>query len=244
MKTRIMKTRIEVILTALVFALSAGLAAHAAESPSSMPDWIKGHLEIGTRVTYFWLTDSKRDPNSGIDDSPGSFYGSINELDGKQDYLPLKIFVDYKFNRYFGAELTWDQFRADTITQNDGHTDGSINLIGPIASLFARCPTDTRFTPYVGGGIAYFFADFEENSVWHDPPGRGEIQTMDLNNEWAWLFYGGCNINISGPWSADMIVRYTKVETDGIHWNNGGIGGYPSFPMSNVSAGIGLRYSF
>ena len=203
---------------------------------------------IGTRITYFWLRDRKRDFQAGIGATPGSFYGSINQLDAQQNYLPLKIFVDYKFSPYCGVELMYDQLRADAITQIDGHSDGTINLIGPIASIIGRYPNATRLTPYAGLGVAYFFAKFDENPRWSEPPGRNFRQTFELDNTAGWIVCGGCDVKISGPWSADLFLRYTEVDVSGIHWLNGqenNIGGrHPDFPLSNIAAGMGVRYSF
>ncbi|MCX7008534.1 MAG: hypothetical protein NTY53_15000, partial [Kiritimatiellaeota bacterium] len=77
-------------------------------------EWWQG-LEIGTRVTWVSLTDSKR-PVSATTADMGSFYGSINQLDPVQNYLPLKLFVDYKFCPYGGVELAWDYFSVRTLT--------------------------------------------------------------------------------------------------------------------------------
>lgn len=229
-------------------ALTQPSAINAQRLHAADDDAFLQNFEAGTRISYFWLRDRKRDFNSGVDNTPGSFYGSINQLDAVENALPIKVFVNYKFSPYWGVELTYDQIRANTITQIDGHADGTINLIGPVASFFGRYPNATRFTPYAGIGVAYFFSKFDENPLWHDPPGRNEIQNMDLNNTCGWVAYGGSAIKISGPWSADLRIRYTKVDVSGIHRLNGyenKIGGRsPEFPLSNIAADLGVRYSF
>jgi len=213
--------------------------------------WWK-NFEIGTRSTYFWIRDDKRGATQ-LPGNAGNYYGSINELVEVEDPWPLKIFVDYKINPYWGVELTWDQIKAKTYTQVDptsgwgGYSDGTLSLIGPEASVFARYPNDTIFTPYAGVGAVYYFASNTENGDWAHPYGDF-YQAFDPNNTWGWVFYGGCAIPLSGPWSADLFVRYTKVGVDGTHYQGFGaadsIGGQFTFPLSNVSAGLGVRYSF
>jgi outer membrane protein W len=244
-----MKAKKCIRLAAALLALPAVLSSRAAEPESTVPAWIKDHLEIGTRITYFSLRDDKRDPLSGIDGAPGSFYGSINQLDAVQNYLPLKLFVDYKFCPYGGIELTWDRIQADTITQLDGHTDGTIRLTGPIGSIFGRYPNGTRCTPYAGMGVGYFFAQFAENESWHNP--RGDfLQLFDLDNAWGWLVYGGLDVRLADHWSADFMIRYISMDVSGTHLQTGIEGGpyFPAgsftIPMSNTSLGLGVRYSF
>ena len=243
-----MKAKNYIRLSAALLALPAVLSSRAAEPESTLPAWIKDHLEIGTRITWFSLRDDKRDPLSGIDGAPGSFYGSINQLDTVQNYLPLKLFVDYKFCPYGGIELAWDYFSVRTITQVDGHTDGDLNLMGPMLSVFVRCPNSTPLTPYAGLGVAYYRVNFDENPDWHAPPGRPEIQTMDFDHTYGLFCYGGLLWTFADHWSADLYVRYTKLQdAEGTHWggpDGSDYNGSPSFPLSNVAAGLGVRYSF
>jgi len=226
----------------------SNLAARVAAANSAVPAWMKDHLELGTRFTYVWLRDHRRDPLSGIDGAPGSYYGSINELDPVQSYWPLKLFADYKFCPYGGVELALDYFSVRTITQLDGHTDGDLNLVGPQLSVFGRYPNATAFTPYAGAGLAYYHASFDENPDWHAPPGRPEIQTMDFTHTYGAFLYGGLLWDFAGHWSADLLVRYTWLrDADGTHWggpDGTDFNGSPSFPLSNIAAGVGIRYRF
>ena len=241
---------------ALMFALlmgSTAIGGYAVETVSSTPAWIKDHVEVGTRITYFMLRDDHRDFFGG-----NRFYGSINDLDVKQQYLPIKVFVAYKFNPYFGVELSLEQLDVETWSRNpqDGNswTDGTINLIGPIASVYARYPNATRFTPYAGLGLGYFFADFDYNAAWHHP---ADVQNYDptfyqefqLDDSLGWLVYGGVTANLTERWALDLQVRYMKLDVDGITLSSRGGSPYYengsfTFPMSNTSVGVGIRYSF
>lgn len=240
-----------VLLTMLV----AGLPGRAVEGTSTMPDWIKDHLEIGTRVTYFWLHDDYR--NWGTDNL-NHFTGSINNLEIQQQYLPVKLFVAYKINPYWGVELAAEQLEVETWSRPEATalepvpgspwTDGTINLVGPIASVFGRYPNATRFTPYAGVGAGYFFADFSEDAQWHHPR-DGRFQALDLDDTYGGVVYVGVMARINENWSADLLIRYIKMSVDGTFMvSDNGYSyredGDVTFPMSSTSVGLGVRYSF
>lgn len=210
--------------------------------------WWK-NIEIGTRATWVYLTDHQRDINA-VGASEGSFYGSINQLNPVQNNWPLKPFMAYKFCPHTGLELAWDSFSARTITRSDGHTDGDLNLMGPMLSYFIRYPNATGLTPYAGVGVVYYHVDFDEDASWHYP--RGSFtQLMDFDHTYGLLGYGGLMWKFAEQWSAELYIRYTKVDAEGVHWQGFNDGGNPlspsgdvSFPLSNIAAGLGVRYSF
>ena len=221
---------------------------------SSMAAWAANgnwwnNFEVGTRSTWIYLTDHQR-PITATSAEMGSFYGSINQLNPVQDYWPLKLFVDYKFCPYCGIELTYDFFSARTITREDGHTDGDLNLLGVLPSFFVRYPTELGLTPFAGAGIAYYHVNFDEDALWHAPPGRDEIQIMDFDHTYGLFAYGGLMWTFVKNCSVEISVRYTKMDAEGVHWqgpddgNPLHPGGAPSFPLSNVAASLGLHYSF
>ena len=226
-------------MTLLGFTLSVRVNAVEADG------WWK-NFEIGTRSTWVYLTDHQRDVNA-TSATMGSFYGSINQLNSVQNYWPFKPFVDYKFCPYGGVELAWDYCSVRTITRGDGHTDGDLNIMGPMLSVFVRYPNTTDLTPYAGAGVAYYRVDFNEDADWHNPPGRPEILTMDFDHTYGLFGYGGVIWKFADNWTADLYLRYTKVDAEGTHWEGPygtSYGGSPSFPLSNVAAGLGVRYSF
>ena len=234
------------LLTATALLSLFGLTAKAVEN-----DWTA--LDAGNNFAV-WLQpngdwyeadDATLDP---ANPQAGSFYGSINELDSVHDYWPFKLFVDYKFCTYGGVELAWDYFSARTITQQDGHTDGDLNMRGPLLSAFVRYPADFNLTPYAGAGFAYYKVEFDDNAYWHEPPGRNELQSMDFNHTWGLFVYGGVAWMFADHWSADLYVRYTKLQdAEGTHWagsDGSAYNGSPSIPLSNIATALGVRYSF
>jgi outer membrane protein W len=246
-----MKCRNKGLAVAVLVMLAAGWAGRAAaESETTLPDWVKDHLEIGTRVTYFMLHDDHRDFDGG-----NRFFGSINDLDVDQQYLPIKLFVAYKFNPYWGAELMVEQLDVETWSRRpDGAswTDGTINLLGPIASVFGRYPNATIFTPYAGVGVGYFFASFDADPKWHNKNGDNSfLLDMSLDDTLGWVGYIGLTARFDENWSVDLLVRYMQMNVDSRELTSIDGGPYTSpeqdhftFPLSNTSVGLGVRYSF
>ena len=234
------------ILRGLLITVCAANFLARVKAAEPEKEWWQG-FELGTRVTWTYLTDNKR-PVSATTESMGSFYGSINQLDAQQDYLPLKVFVDYNFCPYGGIELGWDSLSVRTITRGDGHTDGDLNLWGPALSVYVRCPLEYGLTPYAGVGLSYYTVSFDEDTSWHRPPRRPEVQTMDFDKTWGALLYGGLIWTFADHWSADLHLRYTKVQDAvGTHWagpNGNDYNGEPHIPLSNITTGLGIRYSF
>ena len=228
------------MLVAAGLVQSAGMAAWAQGAAGGSA--CAGHLEVGTRVTGFRLEDSSRS-------SDDRFYGSIDKLDAVQDYWPIKVFVDYNVNPYWGIDLTWDQVQADTITKEDGHNDGTLNVGGPIASVFVRYPGLAWMVPYAGGGVAYYFSEFNEENSWRYPPSNPGIrqQTFHPDDAVGWVVYAGVSVQVVEHWYADLYVRHTGVSVKGEHdvdvYYEVQTGDF-KFPLDNDAIGLGVRYAF
>lgn len=220
---------------------TADATAQDKTAPGFFDTFIAHHLELGTRISCFMLEDEKR---TGDD----SFYGSITELRAMQNYIPYKFFADYKINNWWGFELAWDRVQAGTITRSDGHNDGTIDVHGPMLSIFGRYANASPIEPYAGIGLGYFFVDFHEDSIWHQPRGEFE-QSFYMEDSWGWIAYAGLDVLIIDRWHADLLIRHMEVNADGTHYQTSPAGGdeYPtssfSFPMSNDSVSLGLRYA-
>lgn len=174
---------------------SAGRARPSNATAAASP---LNNFETGTRVTCCGLCDHKRDFYAGAGDNTweSSYYGSINQFDAVQDCLPLEVFVNCKFNPYW----VWSSHTSNSVL-TPLHKSMAIltvaaDLIGPIASLFVRYPNTTFLASCAGVGVACFLANFDEDPRRNNP--GYEIQTMDLDNTWGWVAYGGCNFKISG----------------------------------------------
>ncbi|MDD4870173.1 MAG: hypothetical protein PHR77_06400 [Kiritimatiellae bacterium] len=215
-------------------------------------EFIWGDIKIGTRLTYFRLLKNSSD----------SFIGTINQLDEDQNYMPIKLFADWFFTPTWGIEITWDTIKARTGTE-EGDCDGTFVLKGPMVSLIGRYLNDSPWTPYGGIGLAYFNADFDSATAWRlgyspnqewidagrpSEPYLGRIRTMNLNNPIGIVLNAGCEYKISDRWSADLYLRWTKVDVKAevlIHENGELWWDIPQekIPMDNIALGLGIRYS-
>lgn len=128
------------------------------ESESFNKKYLEGKLEIGTRMSYRYLTNADSGHQGGTYGS-GTYLGTIYALDEMQDYYPDKPFVTYYFSRYFGVELAYDSIEAETVAWNTSSdtvkTDGDVSLSGPTVALLARYPYNDKFTPYLGVGLGF-----------------------------------------------------------------------------------------
>jgi opacity protein-like surface antigen len=235
-------------------------------------EFLANRLEIGFRMTYFSLTDPKKD---------SGFLGSINELEEDQVSTPYP-YLRYYFTKYVGLEVGYDQLRAITRKSTTApadfpdykkskDSDGALNLEGPVLELLARYPNSSRFTPYAGAGVIFYSAEFEMESWWHngfqayfDPdyqtwveegkpewPNGGYRRTITLSDTTAYLVSGGCAVKIWRGIEIDAEVRYVQADADAhytlSHYGNidpNGDFGTFNFPLDNTAYQMSLKYSF
>jgi opacity protein-like surface antigen len=227
----------------------------------------RGHLEIGTRIVHFGIKK----------DTGGGFLGTIDKLDAKQNYDPTRIFAAWKggtVERFpWGVELTWERLAVNTITSSTGQNDGTLELSGPVLTVFARWPTPSRFTPFAGVGAVYFNRTHVTKGWWHhgfydaedwreadreyywwratgaEPwPNEGVTRTFDLEESWGWVFTAGCAAALIPNLEAELYFRYTGVDVDNTY--SLAFYGVPvdvrhnTFDLSNYAWGVGARYRF
>ena len=248
----------------VLFSLFACAAARAvvlktpgAAAPQNDVQWELGDFQVGTRMTYFTLLDSKRPEGD-------EFLNHLNELDANEDYAPTRLFVDYWFLPDFGVELTWDRFSADF--QNEGagaDGDGEVSVQGPMFSCVCRYQGLAYWTPYAGLGL--FIADvgfkhegwhhygFETKELWEEAgePEKahdGKSRHFSYDDDLGWVGFVGADIPVSEGWSVDLSLRYTDVDFKMSYFTavNHDIKQEASntIPFDNVALGLGVRYSF
>jgi len=213
-----------------------------------------GRVEIGTRTTLFSL----------IKDHKDTFLGTIDQLDARQDLAPYKLFASWRFHPQFGVELTWDAMEVHTVTKWDGHSDGKLEVGGPVLSFFGRYPTGTRWTPYAALGVSYFSATFKPTTWWglgypseeeylgYGSPSFGYFglgRHIDPQSAVGLALLAGCDIAIREHLSADVFLRYMSLDVDAHYYitNNGEVfddRGTTGIPLDNIALGLGVRYAF
>ncbi len=205
--------------------------------PDFYEDYLAGKLELGTRITYYKLTDTQRGKSND-----GSFIGSITELEENQDYTPFKLYAQYKFLPFLGAGITYDRVRAVT---RDGpleeNTDGTVDASGPIFYLTACYTNESRFTPFAELGLAYYFVDFDVDPRWS----QNGLRVMKVKDTTGLTLALGCDIEVIQHVAVNAYFRYAHVSEidtdfirDGVKLRTG------SFPISNYTFGLGVKFIF
>ena len=193
----------------------------------------KGKFEIGTRITHIiLLEDTRGEPFHD------SFVGSVTMLKEDQDYLPIKLYVQYRFLPALAAGVSYDRFGAKAVDY--GGSDGTSWMSGPLVYLSGRYINDSRFTPYGELGVAFYSGKFENAPGW----GSEGNKHFYLNDSQGFYVAAGCGMSLDDNWSADFYGRYMNLDVDGEYMMNGHHQEDILFTMSHVALGLGVKYSF
>jgi hypothetical protein len=196
--------------------------------------FVEDRIQVGFRISHKAL----------LNPSSESFIGSVNELSEQQHYLPPQLFLSVLLNRHLGIELSHDQIEAKTITSDDDHTDGVLNLRGPTLQVFGNYPfmmqvagnslrTDLR----AGFGIALLRGTFEDEPWWrHGFPGppdesqqlyadwlaagapewpnNGLQRHMSIEDDVTWFLAGSIQTRFYDRLSAELRLQYMPLQSD------------------------------
>ena len=224
-------------------AAQSGAAADYAAWDEALGGW-----EVGTRITHVILLEDHRGERDNPPENP-SFVGTVTKLNDEQDYLPYKFYVQYRLQPYLAIGVALDRFGAEAfdegrrdeegnLVEGTSGADGTTWLTGPLLYVSGRYLNDTMFTPYGELGLAHYFASFEESSGW------GSSKAFELDDPTGVYGAIGCEARFDGHWSADLYGRYMNVDVDGVYTVNGRERGDILFTMSNLTLGIGAKYTF
>ncbi len=253
----------------LLFLLAALLAgALQAQTWDPQDDPLVEHLRVGLRFRQTYLHDHTR----LMDDS---YRGSITHLSVKQDESPLTaLTLEWRFNRYLGTQLSWEQVRAETRTTQEteslNHSDGDISLFGPGLTLLLRYPNRTFITPFAGLGYTWLDATFVHNPAWQNGfggdtreadyaawiaagsppwPNKGYRRTITLEDTAGWMLAYGLDFQITDQLDVTLAVQIMDVDgadlTQRLTYIDTVVETrHGTFPMSNTSYSAGLRWLF
>jgi len=190
-------------------------------------------LEAGTRSMYFILLQDHRGTPFH-----NSFVGSITTLKEDQNFVPSRLFVQYKISPFFGIGGSYDRFGAEA--WDEGGTDGTAMLSGPLLYLLGCYPNATAFSPFCEIGTAFYSAKFRNSSTW----GTEGNKMMNLNNTHGYYGALGCDIEVRKQWAINIYGRYMNVDVDGVFMLNGKKREDIIFTTSHLDFGLGVKYSF
>jgi hypothetical protein len=151
------------------------------------------HLYVGAGVVDFSLKDNK---------GGGRFLGSIDEIE-KENGPFIAPYIGWAFNRFFCVECRYENYEARTFTDTpDNHTDGVVELKGPVPYLLGRLPLDVvaaafdpgapapewtrRVAPFCGVGYTMMSVSMNAEPWWalgYSSPARyRELGSPSVNN--------------------------------------------------------------
>ena len=237
-------THIEVVPTNVVVVPVPEVVVIPESEQFFVDTWKDPSFAVGTRFMQVKLQDTKRGtPNDG------SFFGTITEISEIQDNTPDKIFIQARlFHSPVWFGVSYDHVSARTMDDSNGDgvadmggSDGDEEIKGYIPYLQAAWDNETRFTPYVQFGYAFYQAKFLPNS-WGDNGSRGVDATSSVK---GFELGGGLGVRLYKNLSADLFARTMKVDDITGTWHGHGASGGPFvMTMSYTAFGAGVSCKF
>lgn len=228
----------------------ASLQAYVASQQNGFASWLDGRLEIGARIQYYNLQDSRRPGPDGLNNNnlQVNYIGSVWGLEEIQDYVP-RFYAQYLATPYFGVGLTYDHVAAETrdwsnVEQTRTGSDGDLHVWGPMLYLFARYPNPTRFTPILEAGWVYYFADFKEDANWAAAGPGYRFKVDDTDGYYLAL---GLDYSVNDRWHVQAYWRRlfeAEVDARAYFYPGSRIHRSGSFPLEYNMYGLGLSYAF
>jgi hypothetical protein len=248
----------------LVF-FSASLPYEWNDRLNRAADALNPHLRIGLRYRTVSLLDDERTLEN-------AYLGSIVKLESQSDFNPLSwLFIEWRFSRTVGLRLGVEQARAKTLTGNTiVHSDGILDIQGPSLALHLRYPNASRLTPALALGAVYYAASFEHDPIWFNGfggptreedyarwvaagrpawPNNGYRRTITPSDTYGLLLGGALECQLHRRLDLVLFLDSAIVKKVDITYETSFYGRVASresavFPMSYLSAGVGLIWSF
>ncbi|MFH1148098.1 MAG: OmpW family outer membrane protein [Pseudomonadota bacterium] len=196
-----------VLCCALVMALAFSQAGLAQEH--------QGKFGIGIRGAYY-----------DFDDSPIMASSSSSEIKSSVLYgINLTFFSDESFSIELASEYTKSDLKIG------GAKAGDFTQIPVLLTGRLHLPIGKMFSPYVGGGIGYYFNDFSKT--------RSSSPLISVDNRYGFHAVLGTEIFVHTNWAINLDARYVWTEADTKTVT--GIGG---INLDAYTVGGGIKYFF
>jgi len=190
-------------------------------------------LEAGTRTLCFILLQDTR--GTRFHDS---FVGSITKLKEDQDFTPTRLYVQYKIRPFFGIGASYDKFGAEA--WDDGGTDGTAVLSGPLFYVLGCYPNSTALTPFCELGTAFYSTHFDHSSTW----GTQGNKRILLDNTSGYYVSLGCDMQVRKHLEVNIYGRYMNVDDVGVFMLNEKRRDDVILTVSHLALGLGMNYCF
>lgn len=223
---------------------------------------IAERLSAGGRVTSFRLEETERpaDPEQKL-----TFLGHLNQLHAEQDHAVRPV-VQYALCRYLAVEYTDGEVAARTQNYNDGPnegpSDGTVHMSGPVYTATLRMPIEDTVTPFVGLGYAPWTAEFEYAPWWHlgwsspedyaaaGSPGTstGRVRHMVVDDDTSQVITAGVALKLYRHAELELMMRKLELTSQARFYAQAGgprsLVRSGEFPMDHTSYGVALKVVF
>ena len=159
------------------------------------------------------------------------------DFDEKTD---LGVSFNHYWNEQFSTEVALQRIKADLnlssnaspVTFNVGKLEAT-SITGMGQWHFLRA---SRFSPYVGAGIAHISGDFKFNDAVLEP---GDPSKTDLESKTTWAASAGANIRLTDRVAIGTELKY-------IPWSANEKGGAieDAIDIDPLTFAVGVRFSF
>jgi outer membrane protein len=175
-------------------------------SSASSPKSMAGRFGLGARIAY---VNYDEEPNDA------AMYG---------------VNLTYFFHRYASFELSVDYTDADVVGLSGDA--GALEQVPVLLTLRMHFSTNPRVSPYVGGGVGYYFNDFDSDSG---------SPNIDVDNNFGVHVNGGLEVFITDNAAINLDIKYVWQELD---VDNKPPGLDEEFKRNQFVAGVGFKVYF
>ena len=209
--------------------VGAGSANPGIHSPSNSSQSLRGKFGIGARVAHvFYLDDHYYEFGVKIEEEP-------------DDAVMYGINCTYFLHEYFSLELSADYVETDVELSVLG-LSGNVGQLTQVPVLLTgriHFSTSSKVSPYLGGGVGYYFNDFDSERVITEflyGPGAD----IDVDESIGYHVAGGVEVFVSDNAAINLDLRYVWNEIDA-EINLSGFGD-EELDVDAFIAGLGFKF--
>lgn len=181
-----MRSCLQVLFIALMAVLTAGSAqAENAFNTKEAGDWLVRGRVTGVMPSH----------GGGVDDRATGLPTGLSVSDISNSVIPELDFT-YFWTKNIATELILGTTRHK-VEATGGVDVGNVWLLPPTLTVQYHPLPESRFSPYLGGGINYtiFYGE------------GGGLSGFDVRNSFGFALQAGVDYAISGPWSLNLDVK-------------------------------------
>jgi outer membrane protein len=159
----------------------------------------------------------------------GARIAYVNYDEEPNDAAMYGVNLTYFFHRYASFELSVDYTDADVVGLSGDA--GALEQVPVLLTLRMHFSTNPMVSPYIGGGVGYYFNDFDSDSG----------SPIDVDNNFGVHVNGGLEVFITDNAAINLDIKYVWQELD---VDNKPPGLDEEFKRNQFVAGVGFKVYF